>query len=63
MTDTPRVVLPPMPKPDEFGIDWRHAPSAEDPGNPYGKVHAARVKAYREALAAWERACAALAGR
>lgn len=56
----PRPQLPPMPKPEDFGIteeDWRRYGYALS----YGSTN--KIDAYKEAVKAWERVCAAATSR
>jgi hypothetical protein len=47
--------LPPMPKPEDFGITSDHWSCHSDSVYP-GSIN--KINAYKEAVKAWERACA-----
>ena len=54
------IQLPPMPKPDDFGITdetWEHA---KEGGYSDTKAAKAKIKAYEDALAAWRSAAEAI---
>ncbi len=55
------INVPPMPKPEDFGINWVKAQGSGDWGDRDGReAEKAKIQAYEAALRAWERAVSAL---
>ncbi len=58
LKDIPNISLPPMPKPEDFQIDWQEAGRSLGIGSPKANR---QLRAYYDALAAWEPAVEAVA--
>lgn len=51
------IVLPPMPKPEDFGIEWEN--TIYNLLTNEGLIASFQIKMYREAMASWEKVCTA----